>query len=260
MKKYMNRLFLSLLAMTAMTACKEDPGTTPGGDSTPNAVVYQYTAGDGYNADNDCFLRVTTNSATESVYYLAELTSAYEARKQSGEALAEYVVANGQKIEGLGANASKDFYVTDLHGYYTISVAAVSGGSKTVKSTTFAGLDYKTIGTGTYSPYFTAATGSVDADGNAIGDTEVKVEYSEVGDRYRITGAWTDGVQFSFSPSSGAVYPSSIVTGALHPKYGAVSATAGTVSQEDDKTFVFTFTWRVSAGSFGQYDDVLYLD
>ena len=107
MKKYTNRLFLALLAMTAMTACKEDPGTNPGGDSTPNAVVYQYTAGDGYNADNDCFLRVTTNSATESVYYLAELTSAYEARKQSGEALAEYVVANGQKIDGLGANASK---------------------------------------------------------------------------------------------------------------------------------------------------------
>lgn len=65
MKKYTNRLFLALLAMTAMTACKEDPGTNPGGDSTPNAVVYQYTAGDGYNADNDCFLRVTTNSATE---------------------------------------------------------------------------------------------------------------------------------------------------------------------------------------------------
>lgn len=102
--------------------------------------------------------------------------------------------------------------------------------------------------------------GSDDARGYEIGDTEVLVEYSKVGNRYLIPGAWSEGVQFSFSPSSGAVYPASIETGAFHPKYGAVSATAGNVSQEGEKTFVFTFTWRVSVGSFGQYDDILYLD
>ena len=73
MKNIFGRLTLMLLSLTMFAACQEDEGTDPGHDSTPVATVYEYTAGDGYNADNDCRFRVITNSAVQEVYYLAQL-------------------------------------------------------------------------------------------------------------------------------------------------------------------------------------------
>ena len=73
MKNIFERLTLMLLPLALFAACQEDEGTDPGHDSTPIATVYEYTAGDGYNADNDCRFRVATNSATQEVYYLAQL-------------------------------------------------------------------------------------------------------------------------------------------------------------------------------------------
>ena len=63
MKNIFERLTLMLLPLALFAACQEDEGTDPGHDSTPIATVYEYTAGDGYNADNDCRFRVATNSA-----------------------------------------------------------------------------------------------------------------------------------------------------------------------------------------------------
>lgn len=52
-----------VLAAMALTGCREEVGTDPGNDGTPIATVYQYTAGAGYNSDNDCLFRVATNAA-----------------------------------------------------------------------------------------------------------------------------------------------------------------------------------------------------
>ena len=261
MKKYIGSFLLVGLVLNMFSACTADEGQTPGSDSSPVATLYQYDAAAPYNADNDCFIRVAANSATAEAYYFAELASDKTARKMSDAEYADYVVANGTKLDKISGASIQEVYMTDLHGQYVVSVVAKKGNAKCLRTTTFAGLDYKPLGTGSYDAYFLWATGStVDATGAGVDVHKVNVEYSEVGDRYRLTNVFSPGTQFSFSPSSGSVYPAAIVTGCSHPKYGPVSANSGSVEQQDEKTFVFTFTWRVSAGSFGQYDDTLTLD
>lgn len=241
MKKYIKNLLLLALAAVVFTGCKEEYGTDPGNDGTPVATVYQYTVGEGYNSDNDCHIRVATNAAVNGVYYLSELKSAKEARKMTEAQYNDYVVANGKKVE-IKASDYKDIYVTDLHGFYAITVVAVNGNQKTSQSVEFTGLDYKKLGTFPYASEFFGDLG------------KVEVEYSEVGNRYRIKNLWTDGYGFSFSPhgSKVTVYPSSMPTGYKHPNYGMVSvADQGSTYDEASKTFTFNFKFSVSAGEFG---------
>jgi len=95
MKKYMKSLLLLALTALVFTGCKEEYGTDPGHDGTPVATVYKYTAGKGYNPDNDCLFRIATNAAVGEVYYLSELKSAKEERKMTEAQYSDYVVANG---------------------------------------------------------------------------------------------------------------------------------------------------------------------
>ena len=250
MKKYIKSLLLLALAAVVFTGCKEEYGTEPGNDGTPVGTVYQYKVGDGYNADNDCLFRVATNAAVSEGYYLAELKSAKEARKMTEGEYADYVVANGKKVD-VKPSDYKDVYVTDLHGLYSITVVAVNGGTKTSQSIDFEGLDYKAFGTGTYTSEMFGNIGTVN------------VEYSEVGNRYRIKDLWAEGHGFSFSPNGSkvTVYPSSMETGFNHPSYGMVSATdQGSTYDEGTKTFTFNFKFTVSAGSFGVKQEVLVLN
>lgn len=245
----MESLALSLSALALFAACSEDQGTNPGGDATPVATVYQYAAGAGYNPDNDCYLRVATNAAAKETYYLAELKTAKEGRKMTDAEYAAYVIKEGKKLE-VSASSVKDFYITDLHGLYAVTVVAANGGTMTSQSVDFAGLDYKPLGKGTYSSEF-------------FGDTrEVDVDYSEVGNRYRIANNWEEGYGLSFSPegSKVTVYPSQMETGYKHPTYGMVSVTdQGSTYDEATKTFTFTFKFTVAAGSFGNAVETLTL-
>jgi len=241
MKKYIKSLLLLALAAVVFTGCKEEYGTDPGNDGTPVATVYQYTVGEGYNSDNDCLIRVATNAAVADVYYLLGLKSAKEARKMTEAQYSDYVVANGKKVD-VKASAYKDVYITDLHGAYTITVVAVNGGEKTSQSVEFTGLDYKALGSFPYVSEMFGDMGKVD------------VEYSEIGNRYRIKNLWAEGYGFSFSPdgSKVTVYPASMVTGYVHPSYGMMSvADQGSSYDEATKTFTFNFKYSVSAGSFG---------
>ena len=153
MKNIFERLALMLLSLTLFAACQEDEGTDPGNDSTPVASVYEYAAGDGYNADNDCRFRVATNSATQEVYYLAQLDEEKKAMKMTDQQYADYVVEKGTKID-VKAASDADVYVKDLHGLYDITVVAVNGNTKTQQSFQFAGLDYKPYGQGTWTSSF----------------------------------------------------------------------------------------------------------
>ena len=186
MKKYIKSLLMLVLAAMALTGCREEVGTDPGNDGTPIATVYQYTAGAGYNSDNDCLFRVATNAAVGEVYYLAELKTEKEARNMTADAYAEYVVAHGTKVD-VKASDYKDVYVTNLHGLYAVTVVAVKGGTKTSQSIEFAGLDYKPYGTGVYHSDMFGDLGTVN------------VEYSEVGSRYRIKDVWGVDHGFAFS-------------------------------------------------------------
>uniref|UniRef100_UPI0040272120 hypothetical protein n=1 Tax=Prevotella sp. TaxID=59823 RepID=UPI0040272120 len=251
MKKIFERLALMLLSLTLFAACQEDEGTDPGHDSTPVASVYEYAVGDGYNADNDCRFRVATNSATQEVYYLAQLDEEKKALNMTDQQYADYVVEKGTKIE-VKASSDADVYVKNLHGLYDITVVAVKGNTKTLQSFQFSGIDYKPLGQGTWTSSFFSDAWKVD------------VEYSAVGNRYRIKNVYKNGYGFSFSPngSNVTVYPNgAIETGYVHARYGMVSISdQGSTYDAASKTFTFNFNFTVSAGSFGAASETLTLD
>ncbi|MDR2125509.1 MAG: hypothetical protein LBP63_01595 [Prevotellaceae bacterium] len=161
MKKYIFRLFGALLAMAIITSCSEEQGTIPGNDSNPAITVYQYNASKPFNVDNDVVIRFATNNQTTEAYYLVEKTIDKDARTASigRYAYMDYVIANGTKIDGISGESVAEVTLTDLLGSYTVTAVAVNGSAKTSGSTVFAGLDWKTVTTGTYRFYYPTITG-----------------------------------------------------------------------------------------------------
>lgn len=152
MKKYIESLLLLCVAAFTLTACSEDEGTNPGGDGNPNVVVYQYTPGQPYNADNDVTLRFATNNKVEAVYYLSEPEADYNAHiSEMGEAgYNDYVVENGTQVEGIEGQSNVDVTLTNMMGTYYITAVAVSGNQKKAYTTTFTGLAWEDVVSGTY--------------------------------------------------------------------------------------------------------------
>lgn len=246
MKKNILYLASLLLGVTLFASCSPDEGTEPGSDKNPVATVFTYSSpGDGYNADNDVHFRVVTNSKASEVKYLAELTSAKEARNMTDDQYADYVEQNGTSVE-VGANNYKDVYLTDLHGIYTITVV---NNSKIASQFSFSGLNFTDWGTGTFTSDFFG------------GSWEVKIQHSDVGDRYRVFSLYTyEGynLDFTINGSSVSVVNSPVETGYVHSRYGMISVyDGGCTYDSSSSTVTFNFTFRVSAGSFGSYAETL---
>lgn len=113
--------------------------------------------------------------------------------------------------------------------------------------------DYKTWKTGLlYDDFWSGET------------WEAKIEYSEMLDQYRLSDWFYPGINYVFKwdgdqKFSGAKQS----TGLVDSTYGAVSAqiSAGdTFYDKDENVIYFGFTWTVSAGSFGVYYNVFYID
>ena len=152
MKKYIYNLFMVLLATAAMISCTDDEGTEPGNDTNPNIVLYQYKASRPNNPDNDIVLRFAANSKTTEAYYLVEKTADKDAHINSmgKDAYMDYVVSNGIKVNDISGASNADVIVTDLYGEYTITAVAVGKDSKASAETTFSGLSWTDVVTGTY--------------------------------------------------------------------------------------------------------------
>lgn len=153
MKKY---IIMSLAAALTFcfTSCKEDNGTEPGTDSQPAATIYTYEPSAPLNPDNDVNIRFVCNSKTSEAYYLIEKTTEKEAHKMSEAAYADFVVANGTKLQltedkHSGGKVS-EVTVAGLLGDYTITAVAANGGTKTSATKTFRGLMWEDVVTGTY--------------------------------------------------------------------------------------------------------------
>ena len=153
MKKY---IIMSLAAALTFcfTSCKEDNGTEPGTDSQPAATIYTYEPSAPLNPDNDVNIRFVCNSKTSEAYYLVEKTAEKEAHKMSEAAYADFVVANGTKLQltedkHSGGKVS-EVTVAGLLGDYTITAVAANGGTKTSATKTFRGLMWEDVVKGTY--------------------------------------------------------------------------------------------------------------
>lgn len=158
MKRYLY-ILAGLAVLTSLFSCEKDKyGTEAGKDSTPNIVLNVFSASLPNDPDCDAVVRFAANNATTDVYYFAELKSEKEKRNLSDEAYADYVVANGTKLN-VEKNAFDGSFVADAvlkNLYYenVISAVAVGKGSKSMSSATFTGLKWNTICAGTYT--FTA--------------------------------------------------------------------------------------------------------
>lgn len=152
MKKYIYHLFMLLLATATMTSCAEEEGTEPGNDSNPAVIVYQYKASRPNNPDNDVVIRFATNSRTTEAYYLAETAADKNKRIASlgKEGYMDYVVSNGTKVADISGASNVDVILTDLYGEITITAVAVGDGAKTSSETTFTGLAWTDVASGTY--------------------------------------------------------------------------------------------------------------
>lgn len=152
MKKYIESLLSLCVAAFALTACSEDDGTNPGTDGGPSVIVYQYAPAQPYNADNDITLRFATNNKVEAVYYLSEPEADYNSHlSEMGEAgYNDYVVENGTQVEGIEGQSNVDVTLTDMMGTYYITAVAVSGNQKKAYTTTFTGLAWEDVVSGTY--------------------------------------------------------------------------------------------------------------
>ncbi len=157
MKRYIYAL--AALPFFALASCDDtQEGATPGGDSAPSVVLYQYEADSTYDADCTTKIRLAINSATESLYLLTESQEDYASHFSGDEAAyADYVVSNGEKIE---TNGEKNI---DQHlnivGLKYITAVAVKGSSKCIsKTVTFDGKNYKVV-EGTEDYVYTNALG-----------------------------------------------------------------------------------------------------
>lgn len=153
MKKYINALGMVLLAIMAMTSCKEEEGTTPGTDEAPAITLYQYAVeAPEYNPDNDVRIRIAANNQVSEAYYLTETTADKKAHVEAeGETgYMTYVVENGTKIEGISGESNADIVLTNLQGECAITVVGVNGSNMTSQEVVFTGLAWEDVATGTY--------------------------------------------------------------------------------------------------------------
>ena len=152
MKKKLFTYLLALVSMATFTACTEEAGTEPGGDSQPSVVLYQYTISaseSNYNADNDTHLRVAVNNQVSNIYYLAEPTETYDAYIESNgeDAYRQYVVDNG--TQATATDGVADIYVTGLFGAHTITVVGMGLNNALCSAdVTFFGYTWNTLATG----------------------------------------------------------------------------------------------------------------
>lgn len=148
-------------ALFGLTACTEEDGTTPGGDSAPLATVYTYNVTAPNNPDNDLSLRISANEQTQAVYYKA--FDADDINDLNDDAIISRVMSEGTQIE-LEANSQHggsyaDVLIKDMYGEYLITVVAAAGSQHSLSKVSFTGLEWEDVVTGTW--YYANAIASV---------------------------------------------------------------------------------------------------
>lgn len=275
MKKYIFGLFFALISVAMFTACSADEGTDEGNDAKAQVTLYQYTVAKPYDADADTEVRVVANSATSEAYSLAESKESYESHiKELGtEGYNDYVVKNGEKVEGISGASNADKYYTGLSGDNVITVVAVGKGGMSSQSVSFKAIAWETVTTGTY--YFGAA--SIKNVFGAASTTTTLQKATNVDGLYRFVSLFGNGnnMKFTLTGDEGSDKDGHYVichiaaqsTGLQYGKYGDLGVRDVATWQNssdylannvmyDNHICVFWNQYYVSAGNTGYgYDE-----
>lgn len=249
MKKYINHLFMLLLATATMTSCAEEEGTEPGNDPNPGVVLYQYKPDASYNADNDVMLRIAANNRTVEAYYLVEPTPEKKARVASlGESgYMDHVIQNGTKVEGISGASNADVMLTGLIDSYAITVVAVNENVKTATETTFVGLKWEPLGTGSLSTTF-------------FGGVTIPCEFYKSSPilGYKAIAPYEDGYDITFNIESTNVTMAKQTVYSSYGDYGILYMAGSGVLEGN--AIIVDASFSVSAGTFnGTFQEVFTL-
>ena len=207
MRKYIYCFALLFSVMALFTGCSEDNGTEPGGDSTPVATLFQEDVTKGMSVDNDMLVRVATNSATESVYYIASDSATYKKdfATMGVDGYNNYVVEKGTKVEDLGANGVKDVAIKGMEGDYVVTFVAVKGNVKHASSLPFLGLVWSKVASGQYyfQPQDDGSFGLEDATGLSQKSGVELQKCENVADTYRFKNLYGEGNSLKFTVVGG---------------------------------------------------------
>lgn len=275
MKKYIS--LIAAVAALVFTACEQIAGTEPGNDPNPNVIVYTYNPGTEYNPDNDVAIRIAANNKVDEVYYFLEPAEEFDSNLESkGESgYADYVKANGEKAELTESefDGSKIFNViiTGIKGENRIAVAGFSSGASDLAYTSFTGLSWTDLASGTYSSETMAKLG--------LGPVPAKLQKcDQIKGRYRFPDLYANGYHRVFETvgeiqkdSNGDEYYTIRVAnqpiGLTYGNYGMISARDVATWQGSDDYLVYNafypgdnyvIIWtqyNVSAGNLGYGDD-----
>lgn len=249
MKKYIYNLFAILTIAASLIACSSEEGTDAGTDSAPSIIIYQYKPSTPYNPDNDIVLRFATNNKVSEAYYLVEKTSEKQDHLASmgNEGYMDYVLSNGEKLEGISGESTADIMLTGLIGQYTITAVVVNGKQKAAFESIFNGLQWDLLGTGTLTTEF-------------FGPAVVQREFYQLHNEntYKVTSVYEDGYDIILKKDDkGGV---TIEKQSVYSSYGnyGILYIAG-IGTFQENQFIVTATFSVSAGSFGEFTEVFTL-
>ena len=257
-------ILTSVLCAVALVSCeKENYGTTPGTDSTPYVVFSTFSPSLPYDADTDVLARFAANSNTADLYYLAELTATKEQRNLAPEAYADYVIQNGTKLSTtesvFDGSRGVDAYITGLKGDNTITAVAVNAaGEKYSTSTTFFGINWVTVSTGTYefgNTWISNYVGSTSVSGIELQQRADSPNYYRFKNLYgtahhlnivlypEYTATDDDGTYTFFRVPAQA-------TGLSHKSYGAINVRDVGYWQGDED---YVFAYGYESGMYKDY-------
>ena len=198
MKKYIFGM-MAAAAAVLMTSCSADEGTTPGGDSKAYVQVNTYTAQPPLDGDADFQVRVSTNSATKAAYVLLEKHADYSKHvaELGKDGYNDYVVKNGEAVEGVSGQSEKNLLYKGLKGGYMATVVAVGNNNlvQAADSASFNGITWNKVCTGSY--HFDTKNAAALGLDPTVTDCELDVDAADASS-YRITNVFGAGYHLKF--------------------------------------------------------------
>ena len=195
--RHNNILWLSAALICSLSACEEDPeGTSVGSDSKPNVLIYDYAYSDETRpdvSDNNFNVRFVANSKTNEAYYSVIKAADYASLASDEAKLTDYVLSNGQRIEGLSVDNAVE-QVIEIPGVNYICVVAKSGSAQHLSVHEVTGLEWVDICSGTYE---FGVTGRRYEDLDPVETTLQNCASDQT--LYRFKNLFGDGVSLKFS-------------------------------------------------------------